>query len=217
MKGNLKRKYSLIFHLLRRVYYPGSGKDLETLSLVLSQIKFVEDIIFCDYLVHLELEELSRLQGWEVLKVIPLTPMDFKKDSWTDFWYDHENSKSFAAPGQISSNLFILHNIKSHKIVRFFQLGTEGVGTYKALRSCGLRPNLIILADHGFGGNWNPNIWGEPSDNDLKVSYLKSWASENRFILVDNKSTRPWLDYSVEESFENPRWEFFVKNMEKHK
>jgi hypothetical protein len=53
-------------------------------------------------------------------------------------------------------------------------LATEGVGTYKVLSRFGLRPNLIFLADHGFGANWNPNLWGEPTNNSDKISFLKN-------------------------------------------
>jgi hypothetical protein len=212
MTNNDKREFLRQLPILKRVYYPGSGKDLETLSFILSELKFVDDIIYCDYTEHLELEELSSIPEWEVLKAIPLNPYDFNKNDWSEFWFDHENSRQFAEPSQKASNLFILHNIKSHKIVRFFQLGTEGVGTYEVLISSRLRPNLIILADHGFGCNWDPNIWGKPDNYSDKISYLKNLADSNRFILVDNKSTNPWADYLLEYNFYNTRWNFYIKN-----
>jgi hypothetical protein len=174
-------------------------------------MKFVEDIIYCDYIEHLELEELSSIPEWEILKVIPLNPYDFNKNDWDEFWFDHENSRQFAEHVQKASNLFILHKIKSHKIVRFFQLGTEGVGTYEALISSRLRPNLIILSDHGFGGNWHPNIWGEPDISSDKMSYMKNLADSNKFILVDNKSTNPWSVYVLKYNFINTRWDFYKK------
>jgi hypothetical protein len=207
-----KREFLRQLPILKRVYYPGSGKDLDTLSFILSEMKYVEDIIYCDYIEHLELEELSNMLEWEVLKVIPLNPYDFNKNDWAEFWFNHENSRQFAEPNQKKSNLFILYNIKTHKIVRFFQLGTEGVGTYEVLTSSRLRPNLIILADHGLGGNWKPNIWGEPNDNKENTSYLKNLAKSCRFILVDNQSTNPWADYSIKYNFLNKRWDFYNKN-----
>jgi hypothetical protein len=189
MTNNDKKEFLRQLPILKRVYYPGSGKDIETLSFILSELKIVDDIIYSDYIEHLELEELSSIPEWEVLKVIPLNPYDFNKNDWAKFWFNHENSRQFAEPYQKTLNLFILHNKKTHKIVRFFQLGTEGVGTYEALISSRLRPNLIILADHVLGCNWNPNIWGEPDDNADNTSYLKNLAESCRFIWVDNKST----------------------------
>lgn len=212
MINNDKREFLRHLPILKRVYYPGSGKDLETLSFILSELKFVEDIIYCDYIEHLELEELSSIPEWEVLKVIPLNPYDFNKNDWAEFWFDHENSRQFAEPHQKTSNLLVLHNMKTHKIVRFFQLGTEGVGTYEVLTSSRLRPNLIILADHGFGCNWTPNIWGEPGNQSDNIAYLKNMAESNRFILVDNKSTNPWANYLLKYNFSNIRWDFYIKN-----
>lgn len=212
MTNNNKREFLRHLPILKRVYYPGSGRDLETLSFILSELKFVEDIIYCDYIEHLELEELSSIPDWEILKVIPLNPYDFNKNDWAEFWFDHENSRQFAEPSQKASNLFILHNLKTHKIVRFYQLGTEGVGTYQVLCKSGHRPNLIFLADHGLGCNWQSNIWGEPYDYKENISYLKNLAERNSFILVDNQSTNSWSDYSIKYNLLNTRWDFYIKN-----
>jgi len=212
MTNNNKREFLRHLPVLKKVYYPGSGKDLETLSFILSELMFVEDIIYCDYIEHLGLEELSSILEWEVLKVISLNPYDFNKNDWAEFWFNHENSRQFAEPYQKTSNLFILHNIKTHKIVRFFQLGTEGVGTYEALISFRLKPNLIILADHGYGCNWNPNIWGEPESHSDKVSYIKKIARNNHFIMIDKISTNPWSEYQIVPIINNTRWNLYVKN-----
>jgi hypothetical protein len=198
----------------KRIYYPGSGKDLKTLSFILSESKFVEDIIYCDYLTQLELDEISSLPEWEVLKAIPLNPNDFNKNDWSEFWFNYENNRYFDEVGQNASNLFILHNIKTHKIVRFYQLGTEVVGTYSVLISSGLPPNLIVLADYSFGSNWHPNIWGEPEDYYVKISFLKQLAKDNRYILVDKISANPWSDdYQDIQFIKNNRWNLFEKNI----
>lgn len=212
MKQNNTRELKGIPTFIKRVYYPGSGKDLETLKFILSELKYVEDIIFCDYIEHLSQENLLNIDEWEVLKEINLTPFDFKKEDWTDFWFDDNRSISFAEPNQITSNLFILHNLKTHKVVRFYQLGTEGVGTFNVLSKCGLRPNLIFLADHGYGCNWDPNIWGEPESHSGKISFLKEFARNNRFLMVDKISTNPWGNYQNIQFIINTRWNLFVKN-----
>lgn len=212
MKENNDRELLRVISILKRVYYPGSGKDLDTLEFILSDLKHVEDIIYCDYIEHLSVDDLTNLSDWEVIKEIPLTPSDFGKQNWDEFWFDHENSRQFAEPSQKASNLFILHNLKTHKIVRFFQLGTEGVGTYEALISSKLRPNLIFLADHGSGCNWDPNIWGEPESHSGKISFLKQLARNNRLILVDKISTNSWSDYQYVPFINNTRWNLYAKN-----
>ena len=45
MKENNERELMRVLPILRRVYYPGSGKDLETLKFILSDLKNVEDVI----------------------------------------------------------------------------------------------------------------------------------------------------------------------------
>lgn len=212
-KHNMVRKFNnpLYFPIMKKLYYPGSGKDLDTLKLILSEFKFVEDIVFSDYILHLSTNELQTLEHWELIKVIPLTPGFFRKDSWEEFWYPDDRSRSFAEPNQIDSTLHVLFHKKTHKIVRFYQLGTEGVGTYKVLSRCGLRPNLIFLVDHDFVDNWDPNIWGEPSVNSGQISFLKSEAFRNRFIMVDKKTTYPWSDYQIDPNFHHERWSLFKR------
>jgi hypothetical protein len=212
MKENNERELMRVLPILRRVYYPGSGKDLETLKFILSDLKNVEDVIYCDYIEHLSVEDLATLIDWEVIKEIQLAPSDFGEQNWDEFWYRHEQSTQFAQPNQKESKIYILLNKKSHKVVRFYQLGAEGVGTYKVLCRSGHRPNLIFLADHGFGCNWNPNIWGEPENHSDKISFLKQLARNNRFIMVDKISTNPWSEYQNIDLIINTRWNLFVKN-----
>jgi hypothetical protein len=212
MKENNGRAFISMLPLLKRVYYPGSGKDLDTLKFILSDLKHVEHLVYCDYIEHLSIEDLANLIDWEVIKEIRLTPSDFGKKKWDEFCYIPEPSAQFAQPNQKESKLFLLLNKKSHKVIRLYQLGTEGVGTYQVLLKSGLRPNLIFLADHGFGGNWDPNIWGEPANHSSKISFLKQLARNNRFIMVDNKSTNPWSDYEIMPLINNYRWNLYVKN-----
>lgn len=212
MRETNYRASTRMLPLLKRVYYPGSGKDLDTLEFILSDLKHVEDIIYCDYIEHLSVDDLANLIDWQVIKEIQLIPSDFGKQIWDEFWYRHEQSPQFAQPNQKESKLYILLNKTSYKVVRFYQLGTEGVGTYKVLCRSGLRPNLIFLADHGFGCNWDPNIWGEPESHSDKVSFLKQLARNNRFIMVDNISTNPWIEYQNIHFIINTRWNLFVKN-----
>ena len=198
--------------MFKRVYYPGSGKDLETLKFILSEIKAIEDIVFCDYIEQLSLEDLSNIEDWELIKEITLTPSNFGKHNWEEFFYTDARTIQSAEANQKESKLYILINKKSHKVIRFYQLGTEGVGTYQVLCKSALRPNLIFLADSGFGCNWDPNIWGEPEIHSGKVSFLKEIARNNRFIMVDNRSTNPWNGYLIEPFINNNRWSLYNKN-----
>jgi hypothetical protein len=97
---------------------------------ILSEFPFVVDIVFCDYVEHLSTDELMELGNWEILKIINLEPSDFKKNNWSEFWYPDDRSMPVAEPNQMESKLYILLNRKSHRVVRFFQLGTEALATY---------------------------------------------------------------------------------------
>lgn len=50
MQQNNKREFNFFPTLMKRVYYPGSGKDVNTLKFILTELKYVEDIVFCDYI-----------------------------------------------------------------------------------------------------------------------------------------------------------------------
>lgn len=212
MRETNYRASTRMLPLLKRIYYPGSGKDLDTLKFILSELKHVEDIIYCDYIEHLSVDDLANLFDWQVIKEIHLIPSDFGKQNWDEFWYRHEQSTQFAQPNQKESKLYILLNKTSHKVVRFYQLGTEGVGTYQVLCRTRHLPNLIFLADHGLGCNWEPNIWGEPESLTGQISFLNQLARNNRFILVDKISTNPWREYQIMPLINNSRWNFYAKN-----
>lgn len=63
MIENNDRAFLGMLHLMKRVYYPGSGKDLDTLEFILSDLKHVENIVYCDYIEHLSVEDLANLIG----------------------------------------------------------------------------------------------------------------------------------------------------------
>lgn len=210
MKTNNLNNSKNYIKSITKVYYPSSGNDIDTLQFILNEFPHAKEIFFCDYLVHISTEDLATIQDWEVIRIINLFPSDFGKQSWGDFWFENQNSTSFSGPKQNLSNLFILYNKITHNIVRFFQLGTEGVGTYRILKSCDLNPNLIFLADHGFGGNWHDNYWGQPAPNYNGTSYLKSFARYNNYIMVD-KITNPWTDFTENNVFHNSRWTLYYR------
>jgi hypothetical protein len=208
------RDFRFLLPAFKKIYYPGSGKDKNTLMFILSEFPFVEDIVFCDYVEHLSTDDLMELGNWEILKIINLEPSDFKKNNWSEFRYPDDRSMQVAEPNQMESKLYILLNRKSNRVVRFFQLGTEALGTYQVICRSGIRPNLIFLADYGFGGNWHPNIWGEAIDHSEKKSFLKSMAKLNQFIMIDRMSTIPWENYLHIPSFTNDRWDLYRRNRE---
>lgn len=201
--------------LLKRVYYPGSGKDLDTLKFILSDFKYVEDIFYCDYLEHLSVEDLANLSDWELIKEIPLTPADFRKEHWDEFWYNHEQSAHIAQPNQMASYLYILLHKKSYKVVRFYQLASEGAGTYEVICKAGYTPNIIFLADADQDFNWFPNIWGEPLSYTGRVTFLQKLAlrrlgSVSRFIMVDEKTTNPWNGFEISSYIQHTRWSLYI-------
>ncbi len=197
---------------ITKIYYPGSGQDLKTLIQILEKFKNISEIFFCDYLEHISDDELTTITNWELLKKAELTSMYFNQENWSEFWYNHPNSFQFAEPNSKTSNLFILYNSKTKQTVRFYQLATEGVGTYRILIKNKLRPQLIFLADYGFGCNWDPNIWGDIVANDCKTSYLKRFARNTNYIMVDKISTNPWLNYSLINDVNIDRWDLYIKN-----
>jgi hypothetical protein len=205
-----ERVMSQYSHMINKVYYPGSGQDVKALKFILEELKDVHDIVFCDYILHLSEADFEALPDWEILKKKSLFPGDFGRKEWSSFWSKVPGSLQHAEPGQMPSTLWVIYQKSTHRVVRFYQLGTEALGTYDVLIFNDLQPDLIFLADHGFGSNWNANSWGQPSPDSEKQAFLAEIAVDNPFLLVDAESTRPWANYQLRAGAENSRWRFYI-------
>jgi hypothetical protein len=137
---------------MKRVYYPGAGMDFSPLQLFGRFIKGV-DLYFTDYMFIPELYTiLERLEN--NVRTNILKPQDFNQESWEDFWPTNIGREEMMGhdPDQAWCKKFDFQSKDLDCSLTY--LGTEGVQTAKILCENQLAPDVLVLQDHGYGGNY---------------------------------------------------------------
>jgi hypothetical protein len=137
---------------MKRVYYPGAGMDFSPLQLFGTLNKGV-DLYFTDYMSIPELcTVLKRLE--KSVKTSIVTPKDFNQESWEDFWPTNIDRAEMMGhdPSEAWGRKFEFHNKNLDCTLTY--LGTEGVQTVRILCENHLAPDVLVLQDHGCGGNY---------------------------------------------------------------
>ena len=177
------------------LYYPGAGTDKSPIELFFNNTD-VETIIYADYQIgRSDIEGmLMNIEGWFMDEISPiayneLIPKDFKRDSWEEFWPANIESREFANPDNafgLSAKLYNADGVYK----RFIHLRTEAIQTYSILIENGLNPDIIILQEHGWGGNWS--VFGG-EDSPLYENAINT-LPEYIFV-AGNSNTKPWPNY----------------------
>lgn len=180
------------------LYYPGSGMDLSPLY-IFGILGNTKSTYFADYFKsYFD----SVADNFDIFNVASLNPQDFNRHSWDEFWYDHPDAKDFSVDPEIAGGLsfeIALPNLVNEQVAEVTYLNTEAVGTAKILLENGIRPDVVVLQDHGFGGEWT-RFDGELFRNQFAPDYLPEYL----YVAVDGPTSDPWPGYSqVTEPF-NP-------------
>jgi hypothetical protein len=156
----------------------------------------IDFVIYADYgSEHFAPEEIvSHLHGWEITRSCELYPEDFNQNSWENFWHGNPRSREFGNPVNAGGVKLILQNAQGKKVM-FIYLRTDAVQTYKVLKDAGKTPNVIVIQDHGFGGNWTFFGGGEAEEDS--PLYLLAVDSLPNYILVGDGCTTPWNGYTA--------------------
>jgi hypothetical protein len=186
------------------LFYPGAGYDFETLKFFIENSK-LSTFYFVDYETKPDntLIEDKLGSNWEITSQCEMFPSDFNQNDWSNFWHPIKESKTFSD----SSNAFgVKYFLKSQfgQKVELICLGTEAFQTYNILLNCGIIPDVIVIQDHGFGGNWNNNTFGYYEDysrNSLLYSISKSSLALPKLLFV-GENTGPWPDFIQVSNFE---------------
>ena len=177
------------------IYYPGAGFDFGPLNLF-SQNNHVKKIIYCDYSKEFNGEEkrfriikmIRRVAGLTISEgPIELNPSEFKYTDWDSFWRNNPRDLQFSNPEHAFALKFRLNRNK--KAIDFIYFNTEAIGTYEILIQNKIRPNLIVLQDHGTGSNW---------DSFAREGSLLYQAAENslpEFLFIAH-NTDIWPGYT---------------------
>jgi hypothetical protein len=147
---------------MKRVYYPGAGMDFSPLQLFGRHVKGL-DCYFTDYNTTAFTALLAVLERLEnSVNASILTPQDFNQESWGDFWPTNIDRTEMLGhePSEAWARKFVLQSNDLNCTLTY--MGTEGVQTAKILCENQLAPDVLVLQDHGFGGNYG-SFGGENS------------------------------------------------------
>jgi hypothetical protein len=170
------------------VYYPGADNDYGPMELF-SQNSFVKKIIYCDFGKNdnwqNRIEDLIINAGLTNNgSPIHLFPEDFGCNNWHSFFPEDNDSLEYLD----STNAFIFKYTlltKYNQELEFYYFNTEAVETYKILLKNKLRPNLIVLQNHGMIG---PHVGGD------SLLYVNAQNTLPKFLYVA-EGTQAWNGY----------------------
>jgi hypothetical protein len=172
------------------LYYPGSGLDYGPMKLFYELGK-ARRFIHADYMAERAEAEQTTRWLWERYerRVTELEPKKFRAREWADLWHPGARGKR---PQVVPRSYGFQQEIrtgagKDH--VDFYFLWVDAIGAWKHLVMAGYKPDVVVLQDHGFGGNWGH--FGGERDLYREVQKAGHWPE---YLLVA-KNTRPWPGY----------------------
>lgn len=137
------------------VYYPGAGHDFGVLT-HFAQHHGTSTFVFTDYNPEAARPSaiVDALGAWKVTAQEKITPASFDASHWKDFWFDHPNAHDFNSPREAFGTRFTLTRGPEENITLYY-LCTDGIGTLQlTINKMGI-PDVVVLQDHGMGGNWD--------------------------------------------------------------
>lgn len=135
------------------LYYPGAGTDFGPLQHFALNMDLAV-AVYVDYLIKPDMiQDILRRFSATMPELQRVSPRDMSCHAWADFWPDDSRSLLFAKPSRAFGFMCDLH-IHPERSTRLIYLATEGHKTYQNLLGTRLQPDLVVLQDHGFGGNW---------------------------------------------------------------
>ena len=188
------------------VYYPGAGVDGQPIK-TCNKSHFAHVYFYVDYGMSKEatLQKLSEdeaIRGYKLIDVFDYTERELTPNGWTQHYRptpeELRNLKHFL--DIVNCNPYCVLAIferepeydESHGAKRFaiLYLCGDAIASYDAIfANRGITPELIILQDHGFGGNYNCFGHGGALEQIArKTNTIPPYA-----LVADN--TDPWNEY----------------------
>lgn len=186
-------------HTAKSVYYPGAGHDFAIVSFFMEELG-TEHFYFADY--HPDASNLNQLREalstMEIVSHETMTPHHFEQASWERFWPENPESQHFGSPDHACGHRFILRGSSGNKCTLDY-LCTEGVKTFEILTQQRVQLDLIVIQDHGLGGNWT--YFGAPNDHHHQSPALYNAALRNGLpeyiFCVREGNTEAWPGYKL--------------------
>jgi hypothetical protein len=179
------------------LYYPGAGGDFSPIR-IFGPHSSIETIIFTDYSTEKFYENLRKENICIIKSEKRLFPYDFGKRIWDEFWpvpTAVNDVYSFGSPANAYGIKMSLFFEETQKDLTFYYLGTDGIQTYNILCDNNLTPDILVLQEHGAGGNWS--YFGYQKGNVEKTTlYDLAKNHPPKYILVEPQSnTEIWPGY----------------------
>lgn len=178
------------------LYYPGAGTDYGPLQHFALHFDLAV-AVYIDYLIESESIEdmifnmLHRMDDSELPSLQSVSPCDLSCRAWADFWPEPESSRMFAKPSRAFGVQCDLQ-IHPYRKTRLIYLATEGHQTFGQLLGTALQPDLVVLQDHGFGGNWC-DFGGESP----MYRMAQTTGTLPHWLFSAGENTRPWPGYEA--------------------
>lgn len=146
----------------KTIYYPGAGYDFSSFY-VFSHYANIQSVYYVDYFNGEDQPLIRSMMDNRAEQVQVINPQHFNKSMWSEFWPNAINNweqmdRAFGANNNPENawgrKVTFKHPMKTEQNFDFYYLGTEGVKTAQILLDNKIYPNLLVLQDYGFGGNW---------------------------------------------------------------
>lgn len=189
------------------LFYPGSGIDIGPLVFCATHFD-IAAAIYADYeTTQTDLKKmLSYWPNGKVGKSFSLSPNDLNQSSWDAFWFDADRSRQFETPSNAFGEARWLPMKTQGESTLLVFLRTEAVQTYANVMQSPLCPTIVVIQDHGYGGNWT-SFGGE---NEM-FEFARTHNALPAFLIVAENS-EPWPGY-----VQSAAYEFMPGQMHTHK
>jgi hypothetical protein len=187
-------------------FYPGSYEDFGMIETFVEKSS-IDCFIFVDYIdQRFDLDRVSNcLPNYRIKSCREIFPSYFHAEKWDEFWFDHPQSRDFGQPENAYAYLYELISPVSGKKFKLYYLGTDAIKTYEVLFNFGLIPDVILLQDHGFGGQWRqfkvyPDSEYGPAEESYLYTLVMKLGKPPKYLFAQHwdgefETISPWPEY----------------------
>ena len=179
----------------KTLYYPASGTDFATFF-YFAEHSHIKNFYYCDYLntefttdaILNSFTEQAADKGYSITYYADFTPKSFHENTWDAFWHENSLQLAFGKPENAFASIFKIQ--KGTQSWNLFYFGTEGIKTYKILLNNNIKPDVVIVQDHGLGC-----FWTEFSGRSYLYEMAEDAECLPRYIVL-GLNHEPWPYYT---------------------
>lgn len=205
---NNKPTFDVVLNRGRNLYYPGSGYDGQPIK-TFNKAHCVHKFFYIDYGISKDdiIQELSKeeaLKGYRKIGMFEYSEKELTPHGWTPHYQPTERDIQIMKDFDIKPDgsyclVFIFERMEEysfeHGCDRFALICLKGdaIATYDALfTNRGRSPYVLVLQDHGFGGNYNMFGRGGALEKVAKECESSYWP----YYILCADNTEIWGGYN---------------------